>query len=617
MAGLATASRGVVWASLLLTPLLALHAVEWQVRDAALRYKVDLDRKPTHASAGYFVQLPDGGLLQGAPPSTIVMTEDGKVLPSFLLWHNAETGFSIVFADPGDQNRPVYVYTQAGGQAKLWAPASGLTPSTLLCSNPGRDSIKLAQDLAQLGSVEADVHVENKAGIPRAPLSIGGDDSGRPRPASFYLLAYLEAFEAGKYWVAPMVQEGLNEIQIDGTRINPNAHSKAWGGIGAFVDLNKGLHRVEIYQTEVPAGPPIPPHGLMYLTWRPPKEQFKEVESRIVRENEIVRSGAAKVVAVEARDKTPVAAANATASLVYWFENEEPLVLYNLHALTADEPAGTTYTWTFPEGATLEGEKVGWIFPGLRNIKVKLTATSGANTSTVVVPFFSFGTGQTSLDNPKHRAFFRDTVAAMLAAYPKAPDPVTTWSDAWWSNLTRTIEGGEGEAVLRRLFTDHFETVRHKVSPDKLYALEGIFLDFIQRTDPKDALAWVQKFATSAEDSTRQNELKLRGCEIQIYYLNDRKAAEATLTMMAGQFNPFGERAKIRLGDLAFLAGDLNTATKLYADVQNRARTQRNLAGPPRSASSTPRLRRRRPSAKSRAPSARSRRSRSLKTSRP
>ncbi len=68
MAGLATASRGVVWASLLLTPLLALHAVEWQVRDAALRYKVDLDRKPTHASAGYFVQLPDGGLLHGAPP---------------------------------------------------------------------------------------------------------------------------------------------------------------------------------------------------------------------------------------------------------------------------------------------------------------------------------------------------------------------------------------------------------------------------------------------------------------------------------------------------------------------------------------------------------------------
>src|SRR4051794_18875322 len=127
MAGFTAASRLVVWTGLLLSAVSAL-AANWQVPESTIRYQIELNRKPTHPSAGYFVHLPDGGLLRGSTPSVIVMTDDGKVLPSYLLWQNAETGFSIVFADPGDQKKPVYVYHQLGRQMKTWAPNSGLTP---------------------------------------------------------------------------------------------------------------------------------------------------------------------------------------------------------------------------------------------------------------------------------------------------------------------------------------------------------------------------------------------------------------------------------------------------------------------------------------------------------
>ena len=66
-----------------------------------------------------------------------------------------------------------------------------------------------------------------------------------------------------------------------------------------------------------------------------------------------------------------------------------------------------------------------------------------------------------------------------------------------------------------------------------------------------------------------------------MYYLNDRKKADGIFTTLASLRGELGERAKIRLGDLALLSGDLNKATSYYADVQNRARTARNNAPAP------------------------------------
>ena len=590
-AALRTVARACI--SLILAALCTHAAGDWQVPEAPLRYKLDLGHKPTHASAGYYVALPDGGIVRGTTPATTVVADDGKAIPSYLLWNNSESGFAIVFADPGTNAKSVHVYVQPSAGARVWKPNTGLTPSAILCAFPGRDTIAASQGLANLGWVEASVHYSDNYGVAKAPFSIGGDLTGRPRPASFYLLSHVDAPVAGSYWFAPFIHSGQCQVLIDGNLINPKEKSKLWGGTGASVDLTKGLHRIEVLQTAPGTGPySANPKdgGLMYLTWHPPKEQIKEAESRIIKSNEIARSGSCILNAIEARDGTPVAAAVIRPDLTYWFENEDPLLICEFSALTAGQPAGATYTWTFPEGASVEGAKVRWLVQGFREGKVKLTVKSGPDISACVLPFFGFSTHKTSLDKPEHRAAFRDVLANMLAAFPRNPDPVASWSDAWWNNLLRTVEGGEGAPLLSRLFTDHFEAARKKLAPGHLFVLEDIFLDVILRDHPDENFKWLQKFFASTADIARQNDLRFREGELHMYYLNDRKKAEGIFTVLAVVRSELGERAKIRLGDLALLSGDLNKATSYYADVQNRARTARNAAPAPAGALVTKQL---------------------------
>ncbi len=583
MLGSSAPCRSVAWSGLILL-LTALHLVaagEWQAPDAAIRYKVLLGRKPSHPTAGYYVRLPDGGILRGVTPATQVMTDDGKIIPSYLLWSNADSGFSIVFADPGNQAKSVNVYIQAARLPQVWRPESGITPSPILCSYPGRENIGAAQALSKFGHVEPVVHSALNAGFPKAAFSIGGDEQGHPHPGVFYQLSYVEVATAGKHWIAPFVNVGQCEIAVDGTKILPKETSKLWGGTGAFVEMTVGVHRVEVFQTAPGTGPYASNQkggGLMFLTWRPPKAQMtKGNESRVLEPGEIVHSGDGTLTAVESRDGAPVAVAVATPGLCYWFENEEPLIIYELKTLAA----GGTATWTLPEGAAVEGNKIQWIFPGFRDSKVKLTVKSAQGTSSSILPFYGFTTQQTSLEKPAHREAFRNVLASMLQAFPKTPDPVAEWSDAWWNNLFRTVEGGEGYPLLVRIFTDRFEAARKKLSPGQRLALEDIFLDLAQRQDPREALQWLQRFQAGTAgiaSAPRQVELKVREGELQMYYLGDRKQAEKIFAQLADLPGEYGERAKIRLGDIAFLGGDLNKATSFYADVQNRARTRRNNA---------------------------------------
>ncbi len=582
--GKPAAIRAVVSVGIFLSAFRLVAADAWQVAEAPLRYKLDLGRKPTHASAGYFATLPDGGIIRAATPATTVVSDDGKVLPSYLLWHNSETGFSIVFADPGAGAKSVNVYVQPGAGARTWRPSTGLTPSAILSVFPGRDTPPAAQTLANLGRVEAAVHYGENFGYAKAPFSIGGDLTGRPKPAAFYLLSHVEAPVAGNYWIAPFIHGGQCEVLVDGNKITPKEKSKLWGGTGASVELTKGLHRIEVLQTAPGTGPySTDPKGggLMYLTWHPPKEEIKGAESRILKPSEIARSGSCILTGVEAHDGSPVAAAKVTPGLTYWFENEDPLLIYEFGALTSGHPPGTTVSWTFSEGGAIEGAKIRWIVPGFREGKARLTVKSGQNVSTCIVPFFGFSTQKTSLENSGHREAFRDVLADMLAAFPRNPDPVATWGDAWWNNLIRTVEGGEGEKLLGRLFTDHFEAARKKLAPAQLFVLEDVFLDVILRDHPDENFKWLQRFFAGTTDAARQNDLRFREGELHMYYLNDRKKAEGIFTVLASLRSELGERAKIRLGDLALLSGDLNKATSYYADVQNRARTARNAAPAP------------------------------------
>ncbi|MEI6350930.1 MAG: hypothetical protein WCP06_07475 [Verrucomicrobiota bacterium] len=577
-----TAKRVLAWLCFCFCAIIpGLQAAdEWHVADSVYRYKLELVDNPSHPSAGYFVHLPVADILHGAVPSMTVTTLAGKVIPSYLLWHNEESGFSMVFAAPGGPAQAVYVYVQTNRLPQLWNPKSGITPSAILCTQPYTESIGAAQTLGSLGHVEPSVSARSHTGVNRAPLSIGGDLTGRPRPGAFYFLSYVEAAEAGNYWIAPFTFDGQCKVLIDGDKIDPKERSKHWGGTGASVNLTKGLHRVEIFQTAGGTGPYADDknfRGLMYLAWRPPSEKIKarDADARVIANSEIVRSGACELTSVEAKNGTPVAIATATPGACYWFEDEEPLIIYDLNAVTAGQSADTTYTWAISKGAVAEGDKVQWLFPGFTENTATLTAKSARGSSTCVVPFFSFSTKKTSLDKFETREAYRKVLSTVLKGLPRSPDPVAGWSNAWWNNLMRTADGGSDEAILMQLFTNHLDGLK-RINPSQLGALQDTLLDLMQRQKPSEALQWLRQFKSSAPSVARTNELILREGELLLFSLEDRKQAEQVLTSVADLSGESAERAKIRLGDLALLQGDLNKATSFYADVQKRARARRN-----------------------------------------
>ena len=74
---------------------------DWAVPEATVRFAVRLTEAPTHREAGYFINLPDGGILPGpAPVTTVLPAAGGDELESRLLWHNSGSGMSVVFAAP-------------------------------------------------------------------------------------------------------------------------------------------------------------------------------------------------------------------------------------------------------------------------------------------------------------------------------------------------------------------------------------------------------------------------------------------------------------------------------------------------------------------------------------
>jgi len=408
----------------------------------------------------------------------------------------------------------------------------------------------------------------------RPPLSIGGDDTGRPKPASFYMLAHLDVTDPGKTWIAPFVVAGECEVRIDGKKLNPKQRIEKWGGTGAYFDLDRGLHR------------------LMYLTWRPPHATMEELggvrskkvpmsgtsrmETRVVRNREIVRSGRCEIEAVSGRAGRPVACVRAIPAQTFWVGEEAPLIVYELRAVTRGQPSGAGYAWEFAGGARAEGESVMWLFPGFRENQAALSVKAGGASSRSVRRFFGFSTRKTSLGSEADREAFRAAMTTMLEASPLDPDPVAAWSPAYWNNLIRTAEPGKGYELLRNLFSVRAALAAERLSSAQLAMLQDLFLDMQERRDPKVALKFLDSFRAATNDKERSGELMIRKAEGLMFYLDDRAAAARGLEKLADGEGELAEWARIRLGDIAFLDGDLNKATSQYAAVQGRARLRRN-----------------------------------------
>jgi len=557
---------------------------EWHAREAAVRFTYRLTDRPTHDSAGYFVYIPDGGALPRPVPVTRVFTANGTELKSYALWQNPDSGMGVVFEAPASDNT-VHIYVAGKSRPQIWSPESGLTPSAILCADPGRGDLAAATALGRMGSVGPRVHYQQNPFHPRAPLCIQGDLSGRPRPGSFYLLAYVAVTDPGQTWMAPMTLVGDSKVQIDGTSITPRERVAKWGGTGQYVELSAGLHRLEVFASCGGQGSFSEGRGVVWMTWAPPNTSINELggprpanvpmagtskqASRVLRQDEIVRSGSGRLTSVGSRDGAPVALIELRPTHTYWFEGETPTLRYELSAFTAGNPEDTTYTWTFSGKRQHTGVATPWLFPGARENSVGLAATSGRQVSRTVHSFFGHSSVRTSMDYAQDRTAFLSACLAMVRATPPGSDPTQEWNGSLWNTLFRTLSLGEGKNLLATLFTLHWQALAQSASPSHLAVLEDRFIMIAPTIDPEAAAKWVGRFEQTAAGE-RRALLQIKRAEIMMYYLNDLDGARQLLRPLMHGEGEAREWARIRMGDVELLAGNLNEATALYGDVQNR-----------------------------------------------
>ena len=546
---------------------------KWAVPGAKIRYSLKILEAPEVPECGYFVHLPDGGILGGKPPVTTAIAPDGRTLESRLMWHSVERGFYLVIQDPGPRAQMLDVYVSDTGKPNYWTPESALRPGTVLCTLPGTDSMATARTLSQFSTLPSGMSVDLHNGIPEAAFSIGGDLLHRPPPWVFYMMGNVVAKSAGEFWIAPFTKHGSTVLLVNGQEITPTNQMPGWGGTGAYVPLQQGLNRLEVYQTASHAD-----NWLFYFAWAPPYEEFRKPvqNARGAVGVDIARSGSAQLNLVKSQNGSAVAAGVARPDLLFWLEKEPPLVTCDLFALTEGNPPDTKYTWIFPGNATVEGPRATWIFPGNTESSVTLVAKSGKGASRAEIPFFAQPLSPANLNLPTHNRLFREALVQMLRSYPAQTDALQQWSVGHWNNLFRTLEFGKSRELLELLFQRHGPAIAKQLKPAQILWLQNMLLTELETRDPAGAAKWFEYFKVNFKTPETAQRMKLREAEIAIYAVGDFEKAQAILNPINTKDSALAGKAQIRLGDIEFLKGNLNGATAFYSQAQALAKARRN-----------------------------------------
>lgn len=573
----------------------------WAVKEAPVRFILGLENSPSHPEAGYFVTIPDGGALPGPFPDPAVFDAAGNPLKSAVLWQNRNTGFSLVFEAP-KQGGEAVVYVSGVDKLRLWTPDSGLKPSAILCVRPGAggrtDAIQL-QNFGPIGPMAHYLNVGQFSTYWRGErlglvMGEGASSSGlRKGPFCLYTLAHLVVTDPGITWVAPVTLAGQVEVAIDGQMLSTFRKNEKRGGLGASINLTAGVHRLECFGYN-PAGGGT---GPMMLMWRTPKTAPEEMggkrtpemkypgtpmfEARHLRPDEVLRSGRCRVSDVQSREGGAVACFTVSFDRVFAFGGEEPLILCSLKALAAKNPPETSYEWTFGEapGAVAKGAEIAWLFKGGIDHWVKLTAEAGGKRSESTYPFLPFVTTGSSLDDDSTRAGFYRACLSMLKAYPEKADPFASWDAGLWNSFFRVLDIETTNPLLDYLVTARWDSFRKKVDAGKRSWVEDLFLLGMASRDPKEALKWAAEFCRNDIPRARYVELQAKMAEIMMFYLNDLDGARKVIRPLLLDSGENGDLARIRAGDVEFLARNLNEATRIYGEVQNRSKHAGQVAG--------------------------------------
>ena len=564
-------------AALLLACQPAAAASEWHDPEAPIRFELTVQRQPSHAGAGFLAAIPDGGLLPARTVVTEVYGADGTRAESYTLWHSEGSYLWIIIADSERRQTSYYAYVKPADRYRLWSPDTGLTPGSILAVDPDTAAMSAAESLARLGRVHERVTVHNHALHPRAAISIGGDPSGRLRPASFYLLTQLVTTDTGNAWIAPMEEGGQTTVLVNGRRVSTRTRNRYWGGTGAEVNIRSGANRLEILQTGPGSG--AWDSVLSYLAWRLPGDDIDPPNyARAVSATEVMRSGAVRVRTGTARDGRPLGLIERDQRSVYWFEDEDPLVVHRFEANHRFQSEDTTYTWKFHDGVTVEGPRVAWILRGFTEHQVELITENANGQSRRSIPVYAVTTAQTSLDQRDDRRAFRLAMYTMLEAYPAGHRALAAWDESWWNNLMRTIDLGRGQPLLLSLLGKHRATFERQLERAQRESLEDLFIEMSAPMNAEATLRWIERLRSRERDSQRRDVLTIREAEVLMHYVDDLDRALQLLRPITRRDDETAALALIRVADIALMQDDLEEAVRLYAGVQRDVRRARSTA---------------------------------------
>jgi len=583
----------------------AAEETPWQVRTASLRYKVDLVKKPTVASAGTIVMIPDGGVLPGPNPVSTVLGAAGNEIPSYCLYYTRKYGLAVLFQPPATA-KSVYVYLKGDMEMNVYTPDSGMTPSMLLYVRKGQSSLGAAKQIKP-GKTQDSVEFIRHHPIKNDPMQISCEITrrgmhGEGSSYSASMTGYLMTTDPGRTWISAFsiygdktepTQAGM-EVYIDNTRIKADTKlSDKSCGAGQWMELNKGLHKINIYHATDPVRDLF---GALLTTWRTPDTTTEELggmrgsdlpypntpmwEARRMRESEIVRSGKGIVSSIEERNGAPLACFEVRPLAIFWLSDEAaPLLAYEFRAVTAGNPEGAGYIWEPARDTKIEGkEKISWLFPGYKESSMTLTVTAGSRKSTATLPFFGYEpTLRTDLNDPSARETFRDACLTMLQAYPPNEDPTESWSPAMWELFLATLELGSSRPLLAQIFSHNWDSMRKRLDSMDRWRLEDAFHEWYSFRDPEECLLWLEKTEKNERHTERRKELRLMRSEVYIYFLKDFDAARKLAVGASAGAGDVSALAKVRLGDIEFLRGDINEATRLYGGVQSKSETDNYL----------------------------------------
>ncbi len=549
----------------------------WAVEQATHRLHVRVVAAPSQPAAGVLLTIPDGGLLPTPAPAFTVVDDKGQRLPDGCLWYDPERACVIVFGTPAGGSAWVY----AGRMPKIqpWTQTANLLPGPFAIIEPGAADIRDAYRLGRQFPLGKGTFFERLAGI-----ELGAVPSGLAGRFADYVVGYVQPVRPGRTWVAVEPSGGgTMEVHVDGRKLAPErGFPQLAGAVGQWVALTNRPAQVQIYthrpnenaRLRLAWNPPGTPQG--ELGGANPKHEGQPMwAARPLKAEECLRSGTAEILSIERRDGLPVALFTMEPLHYLWLAAEKPLLLYRFKARTSDNPEQAAYTWDFGNGVQLAGPReIFWTVEGMdtARITLRVRANNKESAATLSLLAFCHGDRKANINNAEQRGQYRAALLAQVRATPANRAPAAAWNGSVWDVFNNVIAPGEGADLVKEIATRNWEFTAQRLEPLVRWRIEDLHYAASVPQNAAAASAWITAVQRYEKDRVRQPEWQIRRAEMLMYYQPDLPGARRILQTVAASDTPLAARARVRLGDIAFLEGDINAAARLYGEVQGAVR---------------------------------------------